>query len=77
MGQPSARSTLLSETELPAEGLTEHKTRSTMIRATNEIEVLLKSFVTGETSLAPKHEGGAMGRRDRLQNVPSTEHKAA
>jgi hypothetical protein len=77
MGQPSARSTLLFETEFPAEGLTEQKTRSTISGVSSEMEAFLESFLTGETSLAPKDGGVQTGRRERLQNVLSTEHKAA
>jgi hypothetical protein len=41
------------------------------------MEAFLESFLTGETSLAPKDGGVQTGRRERLQNVLSTEHKAA
>jgi hypothetical protein len=41
------------------------------------MEAFLEGFLTGETSLAPKDGGVQTGRRERLQNVLSTEHKAA
>ncbi len=45
--------------------MTEHKTGSTISRAKSANAGRVESFFTGETSLAPKHEGGANGEEGK------------